>query len=223
MRILVIDDHAIVRGGLRRLLAASGDAEIVEAASAKEGLARFRAAPPGLVLLDLNLPDAGGLELLRRFRAEDAAVPVLVFSMHADAIFAVRALQAGAAGYVSKNAAPDELLEAVRRVAAGERYVEREIAQQVALLHAAAAPAHPLQQLTRRELEMLRLLGEGRSLQQIAEAVGVSYKTVANGCGQLKAKLGVARTTDLVRIAVEARGGAGALPPFDARGVSPPA
>jgi DNA-binding NarL/FixJ family response regulator len=205
-----------VRGGLRRLLAALDGAEIDEADSGKAGLARFRERRPGLVLLDLNLPDVGGLELLRRFRAEDPGVPVVVFSMHADAIFASRALQAGAAGYVSKNAAPAELLEALRRVVSGERYVEREIAQQIALLSAAAAPAHPLQPLSRRELEVLRLLGEGRSLQQIADAVGVSYKTVANGCAQMKAKLGVARTADLIRIAVETRGGAvggGALSP----------
>ena len=204
MRILIIDDHAIVRAGLRRLLASEPGIAVLEAASARDGWSLFKEQHPQLVILDLNLPGAGGLELIRRFRAEEPSVPILVFSMHADAIFAVRALQAGAAGYVSKNAAPAEILEAITRVAGGERYIEHDIAQQVALLNV-AGPAHPLQELSRRDLEIMRLLGEGCSLLQIAEAVGVSYKTIANTCGQIKAKLGVTRTADLIRIAVETR------------------
>lgn len=204
MKILVVDDHAIIRAGLRRLLAEEPGVEVVEAASGRDVLALFKEHRPRLVVLDLNLPGIGGLELIRRLRSEEAATPILVFSMHDDAIFATRALQAGAAGYVSKNAAPEEILEAVRRVAGGERYIEREIAQTLALL-TVAGPAHPLQDLSRRDLEILRLLGEGCSLLQIAEAVGLSYKTVANTCGQIKTKLGVARTADLIRIAVENR------------------
>lgn len=204
MKILVVDDHAIVRTGLRRLLALDGRAEVVEAGCARDALALFREGAPQLVLLDLNLPGTGGLELIRRFRAENTAVPIIVFSMHTDAIFARGALQAGAAGYISKNAAPAEILDAVHRVTNGGRYIEREIAQDVALLNA-VAPSHPLQELSRRELEIMRLLGEGQSLLQIAEAVGVSYKTVANTCGQIKTKLGAARTADLIRIAVENR------------------
>jgi len=202
MKILVVDDHAIVRAGLRRLLAPELDAELIEAGSSRDGLALFRQHRPDLVILDLNLPGLGGIELIRRLRAEERAAPILVFSMHGDAIFAARALQEGAAGYVSKNAAPAEIVEAVRRVLAGERYIERAIAQLLALL-GGAGPAHPLQELSRRDLEILRLLGEGKGLVQIAEAIGVSYKTVANTCGHIKAKLGVARTADLIRIALE--------------------
>jgi two-component system invasion response regulator UvrY len=209
MRILIVDDHAIVRSGLRRLLAAELEAEMVEAATGKDGLALFKDRHPTLVILDLNLPGIGGLELIRRFRAEAPTTPILVFSMHADAIFATRALEAGAAGYVSKNAAPAEIVDAVRRIVAGGRYIEHGIAQLVAL-SSVAGPRSGLSELSRRDLEIMRLLGEGQGLVEIAASIGVSYKTVANTCGQIKTKLGVARTADLIRIAVENRIAAGA-------------
>jgi two-component system, NarL family, invasion response regulator UvrY len=122
LRILIVDDHAVVRAGLRRLLAAAPAVdEILEAATGRAVLPLLREHRPDLVLLDLNLPDIGGLELLRRLRAEAPAPRVLVFTMHADPVFAARALEAGAAGYVSKTADPAELLEAVARVARGAR------------------------------------------------------------------------------------------------------
>ena len=114
---------------------------------------------------------------------------------------AARALDAGAAGYVSKNASPDELIAAVQRVAAGGRYVEGEIAQALALQ--GAALGQPIGQLSAREMEIMRLLASGNSLAEIAEALGASYKTIANTCTLIKSKLGVARTADLVRLAIE--------------------
>jgi DNA-binding NarL/FixJ family response regulator len=119
--------------------------------------------------------------------------------MHGEPLYAKRAMDAGAAGYVTKNASPDELLTAVRRVTAGGRYVESELAQALA----APAAGQSLDSLTARELEIMRLLAKGSSLAEIAEAVGVGYKTVANNCGQIKSKLGVTRTADLVRLAIE--------------------
>jgi DNA-binding NarL/FixJ family response regulator len=121
--------------------------------------------------------------------------------MHAEPLYAKRALEAGAAGYVTKNASPDELLTAVRRVTAGGRYVEAELAQ--ALVAPGGGGRQTLDNLTARELEIMRLLAKGASLAEIAEAVGVGYKTVANNCGQIKSKLGVSRTADLVRLAIE--------------------
>lgn len=132
MKILIVDDHAIVRDGLSRLLATDGDHEVKLAASGREALTLARSFRPALVILDLNLPGLGGLELLRRLVAIEAG-KILVLSMHAEPLYARRSLEAGAHGYVSKNAAPDELLTAVRRVAAGGRYVEAEIAQALAL------------------------------------------------------------------------------------------
>ena len=201
MKILLVDDHAVVRSGLRRLLADLPRAEVAEAANGREALAAVRLGRPDLVVLDLNLPGLGGLELLRRVLLEHPAVRVLVLSMYAEALYATRALRAGASGYLSKNASPEELLHAIRRVAEGGRYIEAEIAQDLALR--AAAAEGPLERLSARDLEILRLLGDGRGLAEIADALGVSYKTVANACTAIKAKLGVARTADLVRLAIE--------------------
>jgi two-component system, NarL family, invasion response regulator UvrY len=199
MNILLVDDHAIVRDGLRRLLQASTANQVFEAETGAQALDQVKRQHIDLVILDLNLPGLGGLELLRRL-VEIARTRVLVLSMHAEPLYAARALEAGAVGYVSKNASPDELLTAIQRVGAGGRYVENEIAQALALQLGAPGAVG---QLTARELEIMRLLAAGRGLSEIAEALGVAYKTVANTCSQMKSKLGVSRTADLVRLAIE--------------------
>ncbi len=201
MKVLLVDDHAIVRSGLRRLFAALPGVQISEAATGRDALAIVRADRPALIVLDLNLPGLGGLELLRRLLAEHSEARVVVLSMHAEALYATRALRAGAAGYLSKNASPEELLEAVRRVAEGGRYIEAEIAQGLALK--GSADGRLMERLSERDLEIMRLLGDGQGLSNIADALGVSYKTVANTCSQIKAKLGVARTADLVRLSID--------------------
>jgi two-component system invasion response regulator UvrY len=201
MKILLVDDHMVVREGVRRLLSDMDGVQIFEAASGEEALALFAKERPELVLLDLNLTGIGGLELLRRLLGEDDKVRVVVFSMHAEPIYAARALRLGARGYVSKSAGADELITAVKRVAEGGRYVEREIAEELAFTQISSDD--PLQQLTTREIEILRLLGEGNSLTEIAQATGVAYKTVANTCSLIKSKLGVERTADLIRVSME--------------------
>jgi len=200
MTILLVDDHALVRAGLKRLLATLDQGEILEASNGQDALALLRSERPALVILDLNLPGLGGLELLRRM-IQAGARAILVLTMHAEPLYARRALDAGAAGYMTKNASPDELLTAVRRVTAGGRYVEAELAQ--ALVAPGGGGRQTLDNLTARELEIMRLLAKGASLAEIAQAVGVGYKTVANNCGQIKSKLGVSRTADLVRLAIE--------------------
>jgi two-component system, NarL family, invasion response regulator UvrY len=198
VRILVVDDHAIVRDGLVRLLASDGSHKVSQAADGPEALARARTSWPDLIILDLNLPGLGGLELLRRL-ASGGRGRILVLSMHAEPLYARRALEAGAVGYVSKNAAPDELLTAVHRVAAGRRYVEAEIAQALAL----GESGETLDALNPRELEILRLLAGGSSLAEIGAALGIGRKTVANTLTIVKSKLGVTRTADLVRLAID--------------------
>lgn len=198
MKVLLVDDHAIVRAGLARLLASQPRLEIIEAADGREALAMLRAEEPALAILDLNLPGLGGFELIQRMRADRPELPILVLSMHGEALYAARALRAGASGYLSKTVAPAELLEAVRRVLAGDRYIEAELAQALALQ--ATDRAGPADRLSERELEILRLLGDGRSLSDIAGALGVSYKTIANTCSLIKTKLGVTRTADLIRL-----------------------
>lgn len=200
MKILLVDDHAVVRSGLRNLLTSVADTQISEAATGRDALLRLRQDRPDLVLLDLNLPGIGGLELLRRMLLEDKAVRILVLSMHAEPLYAARAIELGARGYLSKNASAEELLTAVRRVADGGRYIENEIAQELALQR--LSPGHDLQDLTARDLEIMRLLAEGMSLTEIADALGIGYKTAANACSHIKAKLGVTRTNDLVRMAM---------------------
>ncbi len=204
MKILIVDDHPIVRAGLRRLLAAEPGTEIHEAADGKEALAAFREQRPDLVILDLNLPGIGGLEVILRLRTADPGARVLILSMHDDQIHVTRALQAGACGYVSKQAPPDEILMAIGRVAAGGTYVEHDIAEELVFANI-QAPSHPLKELTGRDLEILRLVAEGRTLPQIADTVGISYKTAANSCSRIKAKLGAASTADLIRIAIRSR------------------
>jgi two-component system invasion response regulator UvrY len=200
MSLLLVDDHAIVRDGLKRLLATLDLGEVLEAATGRDALIVVRRQRPDLIILDLNLPGLGGLELLRRL-IQLGAGRILVLSMHAEPLYAKRALEAGAAGYATKNISPDELLTAVRRVAAGGRYVENEVAQALAVL--GADGGRTFDNLTPRELEIMRLLAKGESLAEIAAAVGVGYKTVANACSQIKSKLGVSRTADLVRLAIE--------------------
>ena len=201
MKILLVDDHAVVRAGLRRMLAMVSEAEILEAATGRESLAIARAQTLDLIVLDLNLPELGGVELVARLRQIGSA-PILVLSMHAEPLYVNRALNAGAQGYVSKNASPDELLTAIRRVGAGGRYVEQEIAQALAVQ--TTTPASSLAQLAPRELEILRQLAAGKSLSEIADVLGLGYKTIANNCSLIKTKLGVTRTADLLRLALEA-------------------
>ena len=203
MNILIVDDHAIVRAGLRRLLRGLFDGEILEAATGREALSLARGHPLDLILLDMNLPELGGLELLSRLSAVTPNLPVLVLSMHAEPLYVTRAMEAGARGYVSKNIAPEELVTAIKQVASGGRYIEGELAKALVLNPAPAI--EPLQQLTPRDLEIIRLLARGRSLSEIADALGLGYKTIANTCTQIKAKLGVNRTADLVRVALESK------------------
>jgi two-component system, NarL family, invasion response regulator UvrY len=201
MKLLIVDDHPIVRSGLRRLLAAEPQLDIAEATTGQEAVSAFRELRPDLVILDLNLPGISGLEVLGRLRIENPKARILVISMHDNPIYVARALQAGARGYVSKNAPPEQILAAVRRVAAGHIYIEHETAQELALWNLRTA-SHPLAQLSPRDIEILRLLAEGSSLSEIARAIGLSYKTVANHCSQLKAKLAMPRVADLIRIAI---------------------
>ncbi|HEX2840133.1 response regulator transcription factor [Hyphomicrobium sp.] len=203
MKVLVVDDHAVVRQGVQRLLSTLPNAVLFEAATAHEALAIARKENPDVVVLDINLEGASGLELLRRFRIESPSARVLMFSMHGEPIYANRALKAGAYGYVCKSAGADELTTAVLRVFEGERYLDSTMAGE--LVMSSVRAEDPLRKLTNREIEILRMLGEGKSLQGIADAIGIAYKTVANSCGRIKEKLDLPRTSDLIRFSIENR------------------
>ncbi len=201
MKILIVDDHPIVRAGLRRLLAAEPEIEVCEAASGREAVSALLQHQLSLVILDLNLPGISGLEVLTRLKAADPNSRVLVLSMHDDETHVTRALRAGAAGYVTKNAPPEELLEAIRRVAGGHTYIEHDVAAELAFASIRPSP-DPLKDLSSRDLEILRLLAHGCTLARIADTIGIGYKTVANSCTRIKTKLGAAGTADLIRIAI---------------------
>jgi two-component system invasion response regulator UvrY len=203
MKVLVVDDHAVVRQGVQRLLSPIPAAVVLEAATAHEALTIARKENPDVVILDINLEGASGLELLRRLRIEVPTIRILMFSMHAEPIYANRALKAGAYGYVCKSAGSEELLTAVQRVADGQRYLDSSMAGE--LVMSSVRAEDPLRKLTNREIEILRMLGEGKSLQGIAEAIGIAYKTVANSCGRIKEKLDLPRTSDLIRFSIENR------------------
>jgi two-component system, NarL family, invasion response regulator UvrY len=197
MKILIVDDHAVIRAGLRQLCAETG-ALVLEADNGRAALSLQKSERPQVTVLDLNMPGLSGLELLRQLLEADTSARVLVFSMHGEPVYAAKALEIGARGYVSKNASPEELRTALSRIASGMTYVEGEIAQALAAL-----PGEQRQQLSERDLEILRLLGEGRSFTEIAASLGLGYKTVANTATAIKSKLGVARTADLIRLSVE--------------------
>jgi two-component system, NarL family, invasion response regulator UvrY len=203
VKILLVDDHVVVRAGVRRLLSTEVDVSILEAGSSQEALDICRRERPDLVVLDLNLTGSSGLELLRRLVQLDKTAKVLVLSMHSEPVYAARALQAGARGYISKSAGAEEFVDAVRQVGKGGRYIEREIAAELAV--GKFSKTDPLEQLSTREIDILRLLGEGKSYAQIAAALGVSYKTVANSSSMIREKLAVESTAELIRLSVESR------------------
>jgi two-component system, NarL family, invasion response regulator UvrY len=201
MKLLIVDDHAVVREGLRRLLSAFLDVQIIEASCSREAVSLFQAETPDTVLLDINLPGFGGLDLLRRLLLMEPKVRVLILSMHVNPVYVARALEAGAQGYISKGAKADELVEAVRVVAHGGRYIEQEIASELALSLASRGDA--TKDLSARELDIMRLLAHGKNLSAISQDLGISYKTVANLCTAIKQKMMVENTSELIKLAVE--------------------
>jgi len=203
-RVLLIDDHPIILQGCRYLLEDAGICELLEASSALAGYRLFRRQRPDIVIVDLALNGSGlaGLALVRRLRAQAARMPILVFSMHADPVIASRALEAGATGYLLKDTSAADLLEAFDKVRRGQPYISHDLALEVALL-ATRGRAGFMANLTPRELQVLALLAEGRAYGQIADDLGVSYKTVANTCSQLKGKLGATNLAELIHRAIQ--------------------
>jgi two-component system invasion response regulator UvrY len=202
MRILIVDDHPIVASGCRALLAVQADVEILEAADAESGERVFVGERPDICILDINLPGVSGFELARRLLARDAAARIIMFSMNDDPIFAARAIEAGAKGYVSKSGDPADLIEAISRVGGGGVFLPAAIAQSLAFAGPGLAE-NRLAKLTAREIEILRLLGTGKSLSEIAWMINASYKTIANTSSIMRQKLGLRSSAELVRFAIE--------------------
>ncbi len=202
IHILLVDDHAVVREGYRRLLEETPDFGVVgEAASGNEAIQRFAELSPDVVVMDISLPGMSGIEATRRMIGRCAQARILAFSMHEEAIFVRRAFAAGATGYITKACAPDVLIEAVRSVAQGRRYLSEDVTRTLAF--AATIPdGATTTTLTAREFEVLRLLAVGLSPAQIAPRLGMTPKTVANHQSAIKTKLGTQSTAALVRLAI---------------------
>jgi two-component system, NarL family, invasion response regulator UvrY len=202
--VLIVDDHPIVLQGCRRMLQDVGVSEVIEARDMAAGYRLFSERGPDVVIVDLGLQDngLGGLELIRRIRADDLNVRILVFSMHSDPVIVARALQAGATGYVVKDTSPEAITEAFQKVRVGRRYLSDDLAMQVAFANTPGQQS-PLAELTPRELQTLSLLAEGKPYTRIAEELNVSYKTVVNLSSQLKQKLDAENLPELIRTAVK--------------------
>ena len=202
-RLMLVDDHAVVREGYRRLLECRPDLEIVsEANSAPQALEQYRLTTPDVIVLDLSLPDMGGVELILRLMQRDRSARILVFSMHRDPLFASQALRAGALGYVTKSSAPEELVQAVYQVMARQRVISKDIAPELALA-LLEQDSHPLKELSPREFEILRMLVDGYSPEEIGQRLSISPKTVQNCHYQIKSKLGTKSDFELSRLAIK--------------------
>lgn len=204
LRVLLVDDHTIVREGLRRILEAAPEGcGIVEASSGHQALESLRREAFGLAIVDLSMPGMTGLELIRRIKAEYPHTAVLVLSMHAEEQYALRAFKAGANGYLTKDSAAEELMRAVRKVAGGGAYVTASLAERVVLQlnGAAGAPRHA--QLSDRELEVLRRLVAGERMTDIAIALHLSVKTISTHKTRIQDKLQLPSTAALIRYGLE--------------------
>jgi two-component system invasion response regulator UvrY len=202
MRVLIVDDHRIVASGCRALFADDAEIVILEASDAESGERAFGEQHPDICVLDINLPTVSGFELARRMLARDASARIIMFSMNDDPVFAARAIEIGAKGYVSKSGDPHDLVDAIHEVGKGGVYLPPAMARSIAFAGPAFAQ-NPLSKLTSREMEILRLLSAGKSLSEIAWLVHSSYKTVANTSSIMRQKLGVRTSVELVRLAIE--------------------
>jgi two-component system, NarL family, invasion response regulator UvrY len=202
-KVLLVDDHAVVREGYRRLLEDEPRIRVVgEAGNAAEACERARTLGPDVVVMDIALPGTSGIEATRRMLKDQPHLRVLMFSMYDDAIYARRALEAGALGYLSKASAPEALIQAIHAVSRGERYVSPDVATNIA--RSAAQPGKSqIEALSPREFEVLRLLVQGETVRSISEKLGLSEKTVANHQSTIREKLGARNSAQLARLAAQ--------------------
>jgi two-component system, NarL family, invasion response regulator UvrY len=202
MRILLIEDHPIVRTACRLMLQPERGVEVAEATTAGAGLDMAASFSPDLVILDLRLPDGNGLDLIATLVTAQPDRKIIVFSMYEDPIIASRALEAGASGYITKNDDPDVILQAIDKVSGGSIFLTPGMAEKIALM-AARQNSDPLQSLSSRERQVLGLLGCGRTLAEIADELRLSYRMSAYAVAQIKAKLRIPTTAAVIRWAVD--------------------
>lgn len=203
IRILIADDHSIVRSGLKQIVSECPDMVVTgEAANGAEALELARTQDFDIAIIDIAMPGRGGLEILKDLRAQTPSLRIMVLSMHSEEQYAIRSFRDGASAYVTKGSAPDVLVDAIRAVAAGRRYVTPAVAERLAgrLDQDAVQPLH--EALSDRELQVLTLLGSGRTVGETAKELSLSVKTVSTYRTRLLSKLGMRSTADLIRYAI---------------------
>ena len=204
IRVLIIDDHPIVRTGIRSLLAQAPDIQVVsEAGSGEEGLEQTLSMSPDVVILDLSLPGMSGMEVLKSLKERIQDTAVLVLTLHPEERYAIRLLRAGAAGYVTKGAPSEVLIRAIRRVAGGGKFISPEVAERLAFNLDAGFEGSPHEKLSRRELEVMRLLASGKTVTEIGHQLEISVKTVSTYRRRILEKMAMQSTADIVRYALE--------------------
>lgn len=203
-RVLIADDHAIFRRGLEQTITDEGGRWVIgQAATADEAIRQVRDAAWDVMVLDISLPDRSGLDLLPEIKALRPAMPVLILSMHAESQYAMRALKSGASGYVSKDSASTELVEALRRVLRGGKYVSTAVAETLADVALGISSSTPHEGLSNREFTVLVGLGQGKAVGELAAELGLSVKTVSTYRSRMLEKMGLRTNADVVRYVIE--------------------
>ena len=206
IRIVVADDHTIVREGLKQLLTAAGDLEVVaEAQNGHEVIERVRALDFDVLLLDMSMPGKSGIELIKQVHGEKPKLRILVLSMHEEHQYAVRAIRAGAAGYLTKEGASSQLVQAIRKVAGGGAYISSAVAEQLALGAMPDAKGPPHASLSDREFQIFRMIAEGKSVSDIAERLNLSVKTVSTHKANILQKMNMSTQAELIKYALTHR------------------
>ncbi|CAD7844076.1 MAG: BarA-associated response regulator UvrY (GacA SirA) [Olavius algarvensis Delta 4 endosymbiont] len=205
IRVLLADDHSIVRAGLCRIVEESGDMTVVaEAADGKNAILKARDTNPDVAVIDISMPEFDGLEVTARLRDEKPELPVIILTMHEEEQYVVRAIEAGAMGYITKKSAPEKLVNAIRKVLAGQRYLSPEATESLALRVARGAKGQsPLDSLSNRELQVLKRLAQGNTNREIAAVYNISIKTVDTYRLRLLKKLNLRNNADISRFAIQ--------------------
>jgi DNA-binding NarL/FixJ family response regulator len=207
IKVLLADDHSIVRAGLRRIVEESGDMEVIaEAADGRQAIQQAHKQLPDVAVIDISMPVLDGLEVISQLRNYYPKLPVLILTMHEEGQYVVRAIEAGAMGYITKQSAPEQLVKAIRKVHSGSRFVTDEAAEALALRVAKGAHGQsPLDSLSMRELQVLRRLAMGHTNREIARAYHISIKTVDTYRSRLLKKLNLRNNAELSRFAIQNR------------------
>jgi DNA-binding NarL/FixJ family response regulator len=203
IKVIIVDDHPVVRRGLKQILHEEPDVKVVgEAESAQEAFKIIRTIDCDAVVLDISLPGASGVEILKQLKYEYKKLPVLILSVHPEEQYAVRVMKAGASGYMTKESAPDELVKAIRKIVSGGKYISSSLAERLITdIDASGKPSH--EKLSDREFEIMRMIAQGKAIKKIAEELYLSEKTVSTYRSRIMEKMKMSTNSDLTRYALE--------------------